>query len=345
MRDHFRLPLRPASVAGDFKARDGQDRARAGHDAAPHRRNRSRSPDRARAPLRERDVTLLTAVGGSKKELTMNLTHRPKTTTTDENVRAWLGGTKTFGKQLSSGSEDRRPSIAPSEIESDADDITIKTFQAPVAMPMVSMARQREAHDLARKNPTSFLTAGDYMTHRAHLDAITTFWGGCPSRMLAPALIPKKTRSPTAPGGGKYGPLDPVSWEADLVKGLRLLAPLCTANAASFWLLAELRKERGKQDADQDSMTRFTVRAVYKAFLEMGYKPKTLAQAQKENKEKQMLTRRRDDAMPAATNRATSADCPTEPYAPSRSSAEVMAALRRSKTIFKFPWETDAGSS
>lgn len=100
-----------------------------------------------------------------------------------------------------------------------------------------------------------------------------------------------------------------------------MLAPLCTASEASFWLIKQLRKDRRDVDTDQDFVTRFTVRAVYKAFVARGYKAKTLAQAQKDNKEKAALIARKNESMAKALT-ITRPSPSSTPGAPATPSAE-----------------------
>lgn len=97
-------------------------------------RSRSRSPDRVRAPLRERNVNFLNAAGSRSRDLTLTPTLRPKDRTIEENIQAFLSSADrsvqalndTLHAQPLSVSSSRRPSIAETE-ESDADDVTIMT--------------------------------------------------------------------------------------------------------------------------------------------------------------------------------------------------------------------------
>ena len=323
----FRLPMRPSE-------RDNR--------APTHRdRDRSRSPARVRAPLRERNVDLLNAAGSNSADTNVILAFRPKTRRDDKDITAWMSGAQMYGAQSSATPRGPAPSIAASELESDADDVTIKTFQASVAMPASTLSHYREAQAFAMRNPTSLRTSGQYLTHRAHLEAINTFWGGCPSKVLSPPLIPKKVRAPTAPAGGTYGPLDPMEWEPDLVKGLRMLAPLCSAKEASLWLMTEMKEDRRDLHTDNDFMTKHTVHAVYTMFVNKGYKPKTLVQAQKENKEKDAMIKNSYSSATGFYDPRKNAFSPATAYAPGKPSAEVLAAIKNQTVKFKFPWEMD----
>lgn len=258
---------------------------------APRNRARSASPDRHRKTLRERDVNLQAAPGTATTGESTILTFRPKpNATAAENTQAYLEAARTHATNQGIPDLTTCETFTASEIAnlvSDADDITINTFNVSFANDFVGPAFEREACELTRRNPTSSRTAADYLAHRANIDAISTYWDGCPSKVLPPYLIPKHIPSPTAPPGkGKTGPVDPMEWDPVLVKGLRLLAELCTAKEAGHWLREELHEQRKNDDADLDAMTKFTVHKVYTKFLQRGYKPKTLAKAQQDNKAK-----------------------------------------------------------
>lgn len=152
--------------------------------------------------------------------------------------------------------------------------------------------------------------------------------------------------------------MDTMTWNVELVKGLRMLAPMCTAKDANFWLMEELRKERSYIDADRDCMTKHTVHAVFTAFVAKGYKAKTLTQAQRENKEKAALIARNGPAANAAYKAPVgwTPYVPRKPWIPptpygtrhsyqsSRPAVppDQAAAYEKLTRDFKFPWEMDA---